>query len=215
MGEVAHRRANFHRHEQKGAYHHKERYADSAQSSIEDGHPQAVALVGKHRGVGRPAIEILTRMNEHHEETCDHSDVVDENDSFVHIYKVIKVEYLSSVKNRHLVRQVDSQFYQSSNLALCIIPGCLMQELVLTVTDNLVGVTLARLYHVADHRTRFLPMAIIEILANYIAITIDGTLVLIEHDALLIAYGCCDVGNVFEIVKLFLIHRNYFLLIIS
>ena len=36
---------------------------------------------------------------------------------------------------------------------------------------------------------------------NNITITINGTIVLIEHNALLIAYGCCDVRYVFEVVK--------------
>ena len=76
-----------------------------------------------------------------------------------------------------------------------------MQELMLAVTDNLIGVAFARFNHVSDHSTSFLSMTIIEILANHIAITVDGALVLIEYDTFLIAYSCCYVRYVFELVK--------------
>ncbi len=41
-----------------------------------------------------------------------------------------------SIENRHLVRQVDGQLNQSSHITLFIIPWCLMQELMLAMTDN-------------------------------------------------------------------------------
>lgn len=50
-----------------------------------------------------------------------------------------------SIENRHLVRQVDGQLNQSSHITLFIIPWCLMQELMLAMTDNLIGITFTRL----------------------------------------------------------------------
>lgn len=71
----------------------------------------------------------------------------------------------------------------------------------LAVTDYLIGIALAVFYHLTNHGTCLWTMAIIEILAHHFAITIDGALVLIEHDTLFVAYCSGYVGNIFEIVK--------------
>lgn len=76
-----------------------------------------------------------------------------------------------------------------------------MQKLMFSVSDNLIGVAFDRFNHVANHSSSFLSMTIIEIFANHIAITIDGTFVLIEYNTFFIAYCCCDVRDVLEIVK--------------
>ena len=47
------------------------------------------------------------------------------------------------------------------------------------------------------------------IAVNHIAITVDSSFVLIEHFALLIAYGCCDVGHVFEIDKCLFLYIQF------
>ena len=108
--------------------------------------------------------------------------------------------YCVSIEYRHFFWQVNSQFNQSCNIAIFIIPWCLVEKLMLAVTDNLIGIAFVSLYHVANHSTSFLSMTIIEIFANHIAITINGTFVLIEYNTFFIAYCCCDVRDVFEIV---------------
>ena len=84
-----------------------------------------------------------------------------------------------AVQHRHTFRKIYGKFYESGNGSVFIIPRGLMNQFVLSMTDGMVSIGGTGLNHVTDHPPGFFTVAVVQILASYVAITFDCPLVLI------------------------------------
>lgn len=98
-----------------------------------------------------------------------------------------------AIQYRYIVRKVNGQFNKTRNSPAFIIPRGLMHQLVLPITDGLIGVGGTGLNHLTDYLPGFFTMAVVQILAYDVAVTFDCTFVLIKNNTFLVAYCCGEV----------------------
>ena len=91
--ELSHRHSVLHRDQQECRHDHEKRNAGPCHKSVIERYPEAVCFIGKHRHVACQtravrSVKILAGMDQHHKETCDHADVVDEGNPSRRLFPV-------------------------------------------------------------------------------------------------------------------------------